>query len=104
MWDKERNKHLFTTANLEKAQMIIDWHTDWNLTMALPKDIPTLEASSTKNLTHPDNVFLSHQLRNRITKFTAIPEQRAVNTDHFPILTVLDVDTERAPPQEGKES
>ena len=46
MWDEDRNLHLFTRENLEKSQCLIDAITEFNLQMALPKDIPTLRALS----------------------------------------------------------
>jgi hypothetical protein len=102
MWDEECNKHLFTRANLEAVQLLIDWMTDWDMEMALPKDIPTLEVSSSKNLTRPDNVFISRSIKNRVCICKAIPEQWAVHADHFPILTTLDVATEQAPQRETR--
>ena len=57
MWDKECNSHLFTTNNLNAAQILIDLLAEFSMTMSLPKDIPTLWATHTKNLTKPDNVF-----------------------------------------------
>ena len=42
MWDKEQSSHLFTTNNLDTAQILIDLLADFSMTMALPKDIPTL--------------------------------------------------------------
>lgn len=53
MWDEERNRHLFTTANLDRAQKLLDLISEYDMRMALPKDIPTLEAMATKNETRP---------------------------------------------------
>ena len=64
LWDEERNNHLFTEANLQKAQQLLDVTQDWELQMALPKDIPTLQAFGTGNYTRPDNVFCSMELIN----------------------------------------
>jgi hypothetical protein len=58
LWDEERNAHLFTTAALEATQPLLNMIARYSMKMALPKDIPTLEASSTKNYTWVDNVFL----------------------------------------------
>ena len=57
LWDEERNSHLFTTNNLDATQILLDLLTDYDMFMALPKNIPTLRATHSKNLTHPDNVF-----------------------------------------------
>jgi len=42
MWDENRNLHLFTRTNLNKAQVVIDAMANYDLQMLLPKDIPTL--------------------------------------------------------------
>lgn len=39
MWDKERNAHLFTRENLDRAQKLLDLLTMYDMRMALPKDI-----------------------------------------------------------------
>ena len=62
MWDEERNAHLFTRAVLEAVQPLLDMVSTHDMRMVLPKDIPTLEASSTKNYTRVDNVFCSVEL------------------------------------------
>src|SRR5882724_7904744 len=59
MWDEGRNTHLFMRGNLEKAQVLIDALAQLDLQMALPKDIPTLQALATSNHTRPDNTFIS---------------------------------------------
>jgi hypothetical protein len=51
MWDEDHNIQLFTHRNLDEAQILINLTMDWNLDMTLPKGIPTLEHSRTKNLT-----------------------------------------------------
>jgi hypothetical protein len=96
MWDEDRNTSLFTRKNLDEAQILIDFTTDWDLDMALPKGIPTLEHSRTKNLTRPDNIFMSQILTNKLTLCDVITEGRTVRTDHYPIKTVIDVSPERA--------
>ena len=62
LWDEECNSHLFTANNLDATQILLDLLADYNMTMTLPKDTPTLCATWTKNLTPPDNVFCSNQL------------------------------------------
>src|SRR5271156_3195656 len=55
MWDEERNGHLFTNANLNVAEELIELVANNQMEMALPKDIPTL-TNSAGNMTRPDNV------------------------------------------------
>ena len=62
IWDEERNVHLFTTAALEVAQPLLDLISKYDMKMVLPKDIPTLEACTTKNFTRVDSVFCSAEL------------------------------------------
>ncbi|KAF8694005.1 hypothetical protein AX14_002201 [Amanita brunnescens Koide BX004] len=88
-WDKERNVHLFTKTNLERAQVILDLVAEHSMEMALPKDIPTLRALSTRNLTRPDNVFISSSLIDALIYCNTEPDWQPVKTDHFPIITKL---------------
>jgi hypothetical protein len=89
-WDEERNRHLFTAKALEDAQYLIDILDEHNLDMALPKDVPTCEVSSTKNWTRPDNVFMSTNALDVLVKCTTVPEEKATCMDHVPIDTTLD--------------
>jgi len=57
LWDEEHNMHLFTRSNLDNSQALIDILAEYDLQMALPKGIPTLQVLSTGNFTRPDNVF-----------------------------------------------
>ncbi|KAF8601242.1 hypothetical protein BDV93DRAFT_402811, partial [Ceratobasidium sp. AG-I] len=59
--------------------------------MALPKDLPTLQSTSSKNYTRPDNVFISSPLAESLISCSTCPETRPPCTDHLPIATVLDV-------------
>ena len=97
-WDEERNRHLFTAKALDEAQYLIDILDEHRLDMALPKDLPTVEAQTTKNWTRPDNVFLSPNAIDVLVKCTTVPEERGPCTDHVPIDTVLDLPVNRTPP------
>ena len=59
LWDEECNSYLFTTNNLTASQILLDLLADFNMTMSLPKDIPTLCATRTKNLTHDPTMFFA---------------------------------------------
>src|SRR5277367_4695628 len=84
MWDEERNNHLFTNANLDAAEELIELVADNRLEMALPKDIPTL-TNSAGNMTRPDNVFISQNVKQWIVKCDTSPEDRPPKADHYPI-------------------
>ena len=92
MWDEERNSHLFTNPALDAAQKLLDLVSDYGMVQALPKDIPTLQSSSTGNWTRPDNVFCTDHSTETITSCTTDPGQRGPRTDHVPILTVLNLE------------
>ena len=92
-WDEERNTHLFTRSNIERAQVVLDLAADNDMEMALPKDIPTLRALNTQNLTRPDNVFISNSLIDSLTYCNTEPELQPVKTDHFPIITKISMST-----------
>ena len=57
MWDEECNHHLFTAMALAEYERLLALVADYDMQMVLPKDILTLEVMSTKNWTHPDNIF-----------------------------------------------
>ncbi|KLO11695.1 hypothetical protein SCHPADRAFT_830650, partial [Schizopora paradoxa] len=64
--------------------------------MALPAQIPTLIAHSTKNLTRVDNVFISETAMDDVVYCNAQPEERPVKTDHFPVRTIIECQVPRA--------
>jgi len=96
MWDEERNSHLFMAKALEEACKLLELMSDHDMDMAFPKDIPTLEAKSTKNWTCPDNVFCSMNSVDAIVSCDTNPGLRGPGADHVPILTVLDLQVQRA--------
>jgi hypothetical protein len=90
LWDDVKNTHLFTRQNLDEAQILLNFLAGHGLFMTLPQGLPTLEATTTKNLTQPDDVFCSEDLLDSLITCEVRMEDRPVATDHFPILTVLD--------------
>jgi hypothetical protein len=95
MWEIPHNTHLFTAANLDAAGTLINLLSLYNLVQVLPPAIPTLEASNTKNYTRPDNVFCSAQLEQSFSQCSVEQHLRPVITDHFPIISTLDLQPER---------
>ncbi|KAJ7692396.1 hypothetical protein B0H17DRAFT_885424, partial [Mycena rosella] len=59
--------------------------------MALPKDVPTLCAKGTKNLTRPDNVFCSAEFLDFFVSCDAYPALTPGTTDHFPVISIVDL-------------
>lgn len=66
MWDHPRNMHLFTRANLNTVEKIIAMIAQYGMTMTLRPHIATLYAKNTKNLTRPDNVFVTNTFKGNI--------------------------------------
>lgn len=94
MWDHPSNGHLFMRANLEAAEEMITILNRHRMVMALRPGVPTLEAMSTKNLTRPDNVFAMHTLAEHVIRCEVMRSDTPPGTDHFPVLTVLDLTPE----------
>ena len=59
LWEEDRNHHMFTKHNLDAAQMLINITANHGLAQTLPKNFPTLQSTSSKNWTRPDNVFMT---------------------------------------------
>ena len=91
LWDEERNAHLFTRSNLELTQPLLDMLGRHNMKMALPPFTPTLKAHNTGNYTRVDNVFCSESIMDAIIKCDTDDATRPIKTDHFPIITQIDV-------------
>ncbi|KAJ7302839.1 hypothetical protein DFH08DRAFT_615852, partial [Mycena albidolilacea] len=59
--------------------------------MPLPQGVPTLRAKRTQNLTRPDNVFCSEGFLDFFISCNAYPARVPGTTDHFPIISVIDL-------------
>ncbi|KAG2117620.1 hypothetical protein DEU56DRAFT_717608, partial [Suillus clintonianus] len=64
--------------------------------MALPKDKPTLQSSSSGNWTRPDNVFCTSHTLHSFTLCDTAPRRRPPCTDHVPIYSILDLNIPQA--------
>lgn len=91
LWDEERNDHLFTPTALALAQKILDLMANYGMTQTLPKDIPTLQASSMGNWTRLNNVFCTEHTSDYLTLCNTDLDNRGPNMDHLPILTKFDM-------------
>ncbi|KAI0364122.1 hypothetical protein BV20DRAFT_956915 [Pilatotrama ljubarskyi] len=72
-------------------------------TFSPPPGIPTLEATRTKNLTRPDNVFCTPGIQERLRTCAVVCDKRPTKTDHYPIQTIFDLPTTEAPRQARKD-
>ena len=90
-WEEERNAHLTSSEGMIRP--LLDVLYKFDLKMALPENTPTLQAHSTGNWTHPGNVWCSDHTTDLFTQCKMSPGLRGPNTDHLPILSVLDLPT-----------
>lgn len=102
MWDNERNRHLFTRANLAVSEVLIDMVTRHGMVMMLACGTLMLEAKQTKDLTRPNNVFVSDQLRQDIIQCEVKQSHQHAGTDHSPIITILHAKAEAAREEKGQ--
>jgi endonuclease/exonuclease/phosphatase family metal-dependent hydrolase len=63
MWESPDNPQLFTAANLDAAEILINLLADFAMNIALEPGVPTLEHLVTKNLHRVDHVFCSQTFR-----------------------------------------
>ena len=96
LWDDSSNSHLFTSSALTAAQKLIDLLADYGLIQILPRNKPTLQSSSSKNWTRPDNTFCTEHTCSALMSCDTDPGRRGPNTDHLPILTHFDLSLEQS--------
>lgn len=97
LWEEARNTHLCTLPEAqETAQQIIELMADHDLQMALPRDKPTLQSTSSGNWTRPDNVFCTTHTLDSFTLCDTAPRRHPPCTDHVPIYSTLDLPIPRA--------
>ena len=95
MWDRGEDSWLFTKKAHEDAGELIELVVDQDMYMALPKGIPMLKHMVMKHFSRPDNVFCSNSLVNHILKCDTMLERQPGKTDHYPIVTILELAQER---------
>ena len=100
LWDDDKDTHFFTNQALRNAEGIINLLAEYSMEMALPKGAPTLQHMRirTKKYSQPDNVFCTATLRPYVTKCEVKAQYRPTSTDHFPIVTHIDLPQARIPP------
>lgn len=67
--------------------------------MVLPKGVPTLQHMRTKQYSRPDNIFCSSLLTNSVIHCDVDVRAWPMKTDHFPIITILELPQERIKPK-----
>ena len=88
-WDDDKDTRLFTNQALRAAEGIINLIAQYNMDMALPKGIPTLQHMRSKNYSRPDNIFLHshtnptrHKMRSQSTIQTNIYRPLSNSNSH----------------------
>ena len=99
-WDTPENNGLFTRRALEQAETLIQALAELGLEMALTAGTPTHEHYVTKRWSRLDQVFTSEHTLEVIEQCEALPEEQGLNTDHFPIVTNLNLALAIAPRKE----
>lgn len=98
LWDEDEATHLFTKKAIEDAGVLINIVADWDMVMALEKGPATLIHKVTKKYSRPDNVFCSNATLNLITRCQVLEEEQPPSTDHFPIVTNINLPLKRVIP------
>ena len=96
LWDNDEDTRLLTQQANRLAEGIIGLITTYDLVMALPKGVPTLQHMVMGRYSRPDNVFSTAGLSDRITRCEVVPALRPPSTDHFPIITNISLPQEKA--------
>lgn len=100
MWENPQFKQLFTQKHLDDAEVVINMLADYGMEMALPPGIPTLEHMVSKELHRVDQVFISAELSDYIIHCDTL-KYRPPCSDHYPIVTTIDLDIARTLPPPG---
>jgi exonuclease III len=91
LWDNDADERLFTTQATRDAEVLLSMVVDKGLVMALPKGLPTLKHMVSNQYSRPDNVWCSRGLTNFIVRCDVDSFLQPPNTDHFPIVTIVDI-------------
>lgn len=97
MWEDPAHQHLFTRRHLNDADILISLLADYGMDLVLPPGLPTLEHMRTKARHRVDQVFCSSEITSAVMRCDVLPD-RPPCTDHFPVITILDLDSARYRP------
>ena len=101
-WDRPEDNRLFTKKAQDAAEVLLKTVADLEMDIALAKGVPTHQHNVTKKWTRLDQVFITEHSMDAITICDTLPEERGINTDHIPIVTVIDVELTKAPTQTAR--
>ena len=95
LWDRDEDVHLFTQQANRFAEGLIGLIATYELVMALLKGVPTLKHMVTGRYSRPDNMFSMAGISGLITRCEVVPSLYPTSTDHFPIVTNIQLPQER---------
>jgi hypothetical protein len=104
-WDRPEDNRLFTKEAQDAAETLLKMVADLGMDMALAKGTPTHYHNVTKKWSRLDQVFITEHVfimehsMEAVTICNTLLEERGVNTDHVPIITVIDAELTKAPSQ-----
>ena len=101
-WDKPEDNRLFTRKARDAAEVLLKTVADLGMDIALAKGTPTHQHNVTKKWSRLDQVFITEHSMDAVTICDTLPEERGINTDHVPIVTVIDVELTKAPTQAAR--
>ena len=91
-WDAPENNALFTREATNQAEVLIQSLAEIGLEMALEAGVPTHEHYVAKRWSRLDHVFSTEHTIEAIISCEVLADEQGVNTDHFPIVTELDLE------------
>ena len=99
-WDNPNDGQLFTNEATDAAERLIEAVADIGLELALPSGILTHRHCVMKLWSRLDQVFISDCSINALISCETLPDHWGINTDHLPILMVLNLKAEHVEEQE----
>lgn len=99
LWDRDEDDRLFTPQALRDASILIEMVANEGLEMILPKGEVTLKHMVTNLYSRPDNVWCSVELAHAVIRCDVDAYLQPPCTDHFPIVTILELPQVRTEPQ-----
>jgi hypothetical protein len=98
LWDRDEDEHLFTAQAMRDANILIKMVANKGMEIALPKGEVTLRHMVTNLYSRPDNVWCSAEIIPLVIRCEIDAFLQPPCTDHFPIVTILDLPQERTVP------
>ena len=96
LWDRDEDTRLFMPSHRRRSENLIRLAADHAMDLALPKGIPTIEHMVTKRESRTDNVWSSSGLTLMIMHCNVDQTRQFTHTDHYSIVTIIDLPQERA--------